>query len=87
MSQKESIVAKAQEFLNKYAETLSGKEAKQVSVLANSLEKLLIKRKGGTNPRSEFMGRCMRKVEKGGEGKNMSTCSTEWKNNKIEVTK
>lgn len=87
MSRKTLIVAKAQEILNEYASTLTGKEAKQVIVLANSLESLLIKRKGGSNARSEFMGKCMRKAEKGGEGKDMATCAVEWKKNKIEVQK
>lgn len=28
--------------------------------------------------RGEFMGNCMRSPEKGGEGKDMKTCSVEW---------
>lgn len=30
-------------------------------------------------PRQEFMSSCMRSPAKGGEGKDMSTCSTEWR--------
>lgn len=30
-------------------------------------------------PRQEFMGSCMRSPAKGGEGKDMSICSTEWR--------
>lgn len=31
------------------------------------------------SPRMEFMGSCMRSPAKGGEGKGMSECSTEWR--------
>lgn len=37
------------------------------------------KRERKPNERSEFMGRCMRSVNKGGEGKDMRTCSVEYK--------
>ncbi len=37
--------------------------------------------------RATFMGQCMRKTEKGGQGKDMSTCSNEWKASHPKVTK
>lgn len=37
------------------------------------------KKKRAPTERSIFMGNCMRSVGKGGEGKDMASCSTKWK--------
>lgn len=39
------------------------------------------KKKRAATERSKFMGECMRSAEKGGKGKDMKTCSVEWKEN------
>lgn len=46
-----------------------------VSVSNNKKEK----KKRAPTARSNFMGYCMRGAAKGGEGKPMSECSTDWK--------
>lgn len=37
-----------------------------------------VKTKRSASPRNEFIGKCMRNPDKGGEGKDMTTCSVEW---------
>ncbi len=40
------------------------------------------KKKREPTERNIFMGRCMRSAEKGGRGKSMTECSTDWKKKK-----
>lgn len=41
------------------------------------------KKKRDPTERGKFMGECMRSAEKGGRGKDMASCSIEWKEKKV----
>ena len=45
------------------------------------------KKKRLPTARSTFLGDCMRSPDKGGQGKDMKTCSVEWNNNKEKIIK
>ncbi|MCK5386786.1 MAG: hypothetical protein KAJ39_06350 [Gammaproteobacteria bacterium] len=85
---------KASEALDLYAEAMKDSlpegeylEMKKLStdVIGGSktaTKKVSAKKEKGTReptPRNNFMGSCMRGVDKGGEGRPMGDCSSEWK--------
>lgn len=41
------------------------------------------KKKREPTERGKFMGECMRSAEKGGRGKDMASCSAEWKEKNV----
>lgn len=51
----------------------------------SEIESIKVKKKRAPTPRNEFMSTCMRSEAKGGEGKDVRTCSENWKKKKEVV--
>lgn len=93
MDSKSDVIEKIKSVINSYTDNLnlSNKRKEEVELLKHELDLIttcncpeVINIKGSKKPkrknkRSEFMGSCMRSIVKGGNGKDMKTCSDEYK--------